>query len=796
MRTKKLLLSLLLPAGLCWGTLKAQVKIGDNPNSIQQSSLLELESQQKGILIPRMNSTQRDDISNAAGFDPQNANSLLIFNSDLDQFQYWNTVANSWLTIEDAQTLTLNNGVLSISGGNAITLPAGSDNQNLNLAGNTLSIQNANSVDLSPYLDNTDAQTITLSGNTLTVSNGGSIDLTPYLDNTDNQTLSVSGADLTIAGGNTVTLPQGTDNQTIALSGNTLSIQNANSVDLTPYLDNTDNQTVTLTGNTLAISNGNSIDLSPYLDNTDAQTITLSGNTLTVSNGGSIDLTPYLDNTDNQTLALSGSSLSIAGGNSVNIAGVNTDNQTLSLSGSNLSITGGNSVTLPTAWGLNGNTGTNASNYLGTADNRSFQIGTNATPRIYVAPNSYFTAIGPNRTETWSTVEVSSNTANGFAGIVVNANGGGSSQAGYSFYTNTAAQDASIFLDEGDQNKLKFALGTGIHTASGRSATTRMVLTQTGDLGLGTSTPTARLDVNGQIRMRTGAAAGRVLTSDATGLASWQTPTDNDNQTLSLSGDVLTIAGGNSINISGADNQTLSVSGSTLSIAGGNSVTLPTATSVWTTVSTNTHYEISAFAKDAEIKYGTGDLNNSSFSGANGVFWGTDPGEDTGMFTDGDRLVLMSPGDSRLIQFWEEDGHVQVAYIEQNGQYFQTSDRNLKHNIQTLAGTGLQALSKLNGYRYTYKQCEEDIKKGTPANTTLGIMAQELKEVAPELVQQSDQGHYLVNYDGIIPILIEVNKEQQLIIDEQAATIEAQSKKLSDLEARMQRLEQLLNDKK
>ena len=275
---------------------------------------------------------------------------------------------------------------------------------------------------------------------------------------------------------------------------------------------------------------------------------------------------------------------------------------------------------------------------------------------------------------------------------------------------------------------------------------------------------------------------------------------NTDAQTITLSGNTLTVSNGGSIDLTpyldNTDNQTLSVSGSTLSIAGGNSVTLPTATSVWTTTRANRHYEISAFTLDAEIKYGNSDLNGNRFGFGNGVFWGTSPYEDTGMFTDGDQLILISPGDNHLIQFWEEDRHVQVAYIEENGQYFQTSDRNLKHNIQTLAGTGLQALSKLNGYRYTYKQCEEDIKKGTPANTTLGIMAQELKEVAPELVQKSDQGHYLVNYDGIIPILIEVNKEQQLIIKEQATTIEAQSKKLSDLEARMQRLEQLLNDKK
>lgn len=51
-----------------------------------------------------------------------------------------------------------------------------------------------------------------------------------------------------------------------------------------------------------------------------------------------------------------------------------------------------------------------------------------------------------------------------------------------------------------------------------------------GNVGVGTSAPTARLDVNGTGKMTgfqltTGPAAGRVLTSDATGIGTWQAPT-------------------------------------------------------------------------------------------------------------------------------------------------------------------------------------------------------------------------------------------------------------------------------
>jgi hypothetical protein len=47
-----------------------------------------------------------------------------------------------------------------------------------------------------------------------------------------------------------------------------------------------------------------------------------------------------------------------------------------------------------------------------------------------------------------------------------------------------------------------------------------------GNVGVGTSTPGAKLEVAGQVKITGGTpGAGKVLTSDATGLASWQTPT-------------------------------------------------------------------------------------------------------------------------------------------------------------------------------------------------------------------------------------------------------------------------------
>ena len=84
---------------------------------------------------------------------------------------------------------------------------------------------------------------MTLTGNTLEIEDGNTVDLSGYLDNTDDQDLTgatLTGTDLQIdienGGSANVDLSSlvGTDDQALSLSGNTLTLEDGGTVDLTP----------------------------------------------------------------------------------------------------------------------------------------------------------------------------------------------------------------------------------------------------------------------------------------------------------------------------------------------------------------------------------------------------------------------------------------------------------------------------------------------------------------------------------------------------------------------------------
>lgn len=92
--------------------------------------------------------------------------------------------------------------------------------------------------------------------------------------------------------------------------------------------------------------------------------------------------------------------------------------------------------------------------------------------------------------------------------------------------------------------------------------------------------------------------------------------------------------------------------------------------------------------------------------------------------------------------------------ISPNG-FWYSSDKRLKTEIQPISNP-LEKIKKLNGVTFQWKK---DQKK------SVGIIAQDVEEVFPELVYTDEQGMKSVAYPNLVGLLIEATKEQQKQID-------------------------------
>ena len=121
------------------------------------------------------------------------------------------------------------------------------------------------------------------------------------------------------------------------------------------------------------------------------------------------------------------------------------------------------------------------------------------------------------------------------------------------------------------------------------------------------------------------------------------------------------------------------------------------------------------------------------------------------------------------------------GFINANtGAYTQSSDKRLKANVNVLSPV-LSKVNQLAVKTYHYKSDESQ-------EATIGLLAQEARELFPELVSYSEADKlYGVNYAGFSMVAIKAIQEQQ-------ATIEAQDKRIEELEARLARIEDLLSE--
>jgi hypothetical protein len=114
----------------------------------------------------------------------------------------------------------------------------------------------------------------------------------------------------------------------------------------------------------------------------------------------------------------------------------------------------------------------------------------------------------------------------------------------------------------------------------------------------------------------------------------------------------------------------------------------------------------------------------------------------------------------------------------------QTSDVSLKKNVSSLPAGNLYKISMLNGITYQFLTPSElnmnnktdgdtsvvmsiktEVKLPQTEKTHIGFSAQEVKEVFPDLVVADQDGLLGIDYSGLIPVLVEAIKEQQVQVE-------------------------------
>lgn len=805
-----------------------------------------------------------------------------------DQTISYNTISNI-LTLEDGGTVDLTD------------LQDNTDDQDLTLSGNTLSIEDGNSVDLSSYV-NTDDQAISYnsSSNIVTLENGGTINLSDLQDNTDDQNLTLSGNSLSIEDGNSVDLSSyvNTDDQAISYNSTTniVTLEDGGTIDLSDLQDNTDDQAISYnpTTNVVTLEDGGTINLSDLQDNTDDQAISYnsSTNVITLEDGGTINLSDLQDNTDNQTL----SEVYQEGGNNIqmnstdgNVRFYKPSFEILTLNESSNSV--GIGTQTPSAL-LNVYDGSSTSqpSYTTQVTNSGLLITTPYNSAVYT-PGIFWSTDNNNSTKPKAAVYTQL-TSSGSKLLLATSNSYSSGITNdamvidYNGNVGLSSATPSARLDLGDHNgDIKILDGNGtthilgdeasgesdgivLRTLGNPSSGEPIFVVESsgyaqrlrvehdgavkmdnrlevdgsgesyimGNTGIGTSNPSTQLHVEGSARVTGLGGSGNVLiqtdnngnlsassfdisaTPQGTGTtnytARWTNSTTLGTGALYDNGTNVSIGGsspGDRLEVA-SGNISLSSGSGMLKVKGANGNVFelrPGQNNIdgvairATSNPANDHSIFTVESSGSATRFG---VTQGYGAYARDGFWtGTyDTGvmtRDAGITYSGTDLLLYA-GSSERIRI-QSGGNVGInttnpSYtLHVNGRLKttginETSDARLKKNIQPIE-SALEKVAEMNGVTYKWRRKtypEMNLERGTQ----YGLIAQELEEIIPEVVDTDNEGWKSVEYSHLVPVLIEAIKELNATVETQKETISEMAKLQKEANNRIDKLTDRIED--
>jgi len=310
-------------------------------------------------------------------------------------------------------------------------------------------------------------------------------------------------------------------------------------------------------------------------------------------------------------------------------------------------------------------------------------------------------------------------------------------------------------------------------------------------LGIGTASPSTQLEINGQIKITGGTpGTGQVLTCDANGLATWETPT-----TGGLSG-------------SGAGSRVTFWSGANVITSSSGFVYDPSNIRLGIgTGSPNVPLHVTG-GTDASPSSGTGYMVIGNITTTNVVF-------------DDNEILARNNGVVSTLSLNANGGNVIIngsgsgmVGIGTNGPSFQlelstnsaakptssawtvSSDARLKKDVSDF-NDGLNIIKKIHPVWFNYNG-----KAGMPLEERgVGTIAQEIQKIAPYMIKEwiyEDENHekekYLgVDYGAMDFVLINAIKEQQQQIDSKNEMITKQQKDIEELKVKFISLENAMS---
>ena len=111
---------------------------------------------------------------------------------------------------------------------------------------------------------------------------------------------------------------------------------------------------------------------------------------------------------------------------------------------------------------------------------------------------------------------------------------------------------------------------------------------------------------------------------------------------------------------------------------------------------------------------------------------------------------------------------LELSHITQNLRIFgdviayAASDKRLKNNIQPI-NNALDTLTNIGGYTFDWDETLKDTHGHEGKD--IGVIAQEIEKVLPEVVTTRESGYKAVKYEKIVPLLIEAIKELKAEVD-------------------------------